>query len=106
MDVARMERLRQNVAMIEARDREARLQLERPTTDMPPNLQETEQLRGVSNRVGSSSKVTPEALPLTNEAGLQSPANSMAATTNHDPWMPRPASDEPAPWQPQTVQRG
>lgn len=114
MDLVRMERLRQNVAMIEARDRDARLQVESPNAgEIPSPTDFSEPASGQD--VNSSTRTTLEPPPKSQElrksrldverAGSKSPGRATTERPLRDPWVPRSASDEPAPWLPRAAER-
>ena len=118
-----MVRLRQNVATIEARDREAHLQLGSPGVQELPSLQASipsEHAPSSDERANNARTATqqPKTLPKPQEQRgrdydsrldgkeLKSPGRLTTGTPTHDPWVPRPASDEPSPWLPRSIQRG
>ena len=117
-----MERLRQNVAMIEAQDRGTRLHLESPDALQHRSRQislSSEHARLPDESASNVRMATqqPETPPQPQEQcrrdhdsrlvekELKSPDHVTTDTLTQDPWVPRPVSDEPAPWMPRSIQR-
>ena len=109
-----MERLRHNVALIEARDREARLQLESPGTGTAPHFEGVTREQPFDRRRAHNEarKTEPEERgPLESRKKQNGHHRSSAEAENgvkgrEDPWVPRPASEEPESWKPKMVLRG
>lgn len=113
MDLVRMERLRQNVAMIEARDRDTRLLIKSPnageltsaTAFSEPASGQDVNSRTIREPLSKSQELRKSRLEA-GRVGSKSPGRATTEGPLRDPWVPRPASDEPAPWLPRAAERG
>ena len=107
MDMARRERLAHNVAVIEARvqaEREERLRLiasqhEQIYTEQTALSEQISESQ-VSDKNQKTSSLTEK-----NDSTVQTKKNQ-EKQYDHDPWVPRPASDEPQAWSPRAASRG
>ncbi|KAL5523120.1 hypothetical protein ACEPAF_1387 [Sanghuangporus sanghuang] len=101
-DVLRQERLRRNVALIEARDREERLRLaagqnaDQPVLSSPQHDPKDASANSTANEQRSSVSKT----------RIHDQQQRKERHYEHDPWLPPPASDEPQSWTPRAIQRG
>ncbi|KAH8113935.1 hypothetical protein DFH11DRAFT_284667 [Phellopilus nigrolimitatus] len=108
-DNARRARLAQNVALIEARDREEHLLLASDNAETMRN-----HIRYVVEPGhGSQEQKTSEADSRQETNGAHPPYEELGNTRHsgqeHEtgsPWVPKPASDEPQPWAPKAIRRG
>lgn len=102
--MARRERLRHNVALIEERDRNERARLAEsafgssPASIERPGVNSNETVQGIPQSSIKEDK---------NQQYERSPGNTKsAAFAEKSPWITRPDSDEPQSWTPKALQRG
>ena len=107
MDMARRERLAHNVAVIEARvqaEREERLRLIASQHEQIYTEQTALSEQISESQVPDKSQKT-SSLIEKNDSTVQT-KKSQEKQYDHDPWVPRPASDEPQAWSPRAASRG
>ena len=111
MDMARRERLAHNVAVIEARvqaEREERLRLIASQHEQIYTEQTALSEQISESQVPDKNQKT-SSLTEKNDAGRHSTVQTKKTQEkqyDHDPWVPRPASDEPQAWSPRAASRG
>ena len=113
MDVARRERLAHNVSIIEARVQAEREEQLRLTSLQHEQLQAALSAPNLSRSVTTSrpKQLDQSSQMSTEEKDTETPISShtkikQEEQCDHEPWVPRPASDEPQAWVPRAASRG
>lgn len=101
MDIARRQRVLQNVAQLEARERDERIRISQPPPTGPQvGMSEFEALEGEPTSTSAAPMQGSTYRP------TDSPRDAERNASDFPKSIPTPVQDETVPWQPHVVRRG